>query len=280
MVRGKNAMEIKELFREIKKFSSENQGSSNYFKEDYFIQGENEKEYAPFTYLKKTISWPESINDLLKKGFALNSYAFFGSIPFLNWYETKFARKLSDSGNPKITIVKLMDNKSIISAIEKANDAYSVFREQKIILNGKNLPTQLGEWYARIIFGLFQKKSASQRGFDFKIGDKTVEVKVHWADSSSPKGVKLKRSLIALSEFCIIIYLANNFMIREICFLDSPFIIRKFGAKSQTIFLKDSDISDYFYGKSKKHKDKIVNPVALLKFSTPTFALKMADIIQ
>lgn len=278
--RNRKIMEINELFREIKKFSAENQGSSNYFKEEYFIEGENEGEYAPFSYLKKNLKDFDSISPLLKQGFVLHSLAFFGSPRFLTWYESKFARKLSEAGNPKITIVRQLDNKAIFAAIEKVHAAYSVLREQQILLNGKNLPVQLGEWYARTIFGLFQKKSASQRGFDFKLGDKTVEVKVHWADSSSPKGVKLKRSLVNLSDYCIIIYIAKNFMIREICFLDSSFILRKYGVKAQTIFLKDSDISDYFFSKSKKHDDKIVNPIALLKFSNPTFALKMSDRFQ
>jgi hypothetical protein len=173
-----------------------------------------------------------------------------------------------------------LDNKAIFSAIEKVNDAYTVLRDQQILLNGKNLPVQLGEWYARVIFGLYQKKSASQKGFDFKFNDKTVEVKVHWADSSSPKGVKLKRSMVSLSEYCIMIYMAKNLMIREICLLDSQFILRKYGARAQTIFLKDSDISDYFFSKSKKHDDKVVNPMALLKYSSPTFAVKMADRFQ
>lgn len=273
-------MELTELFKEIKKFSNENQGSSNYFKEEYFIEGEKEGEYAPFSYLKKNLSGLESVSQLLKQGFVLHSFSFFGSSQFLKWYESKFVRKLGEAGTPKITIIRQLDNKAIFAAIEKVNEAYAVLRDQQILLNGKNLPVQLGEWYARIIFGLFQKKSASQRGFDFKLGDKTVEVKVHWADLSSPKGVKLKRSLVNLSDYCIIIYIAKNFMIREICFLDSAFILRKYGAKAQTIFLKDTDISDYFFSRSKKHDDKIVNPIALLKFSSPTFALKMTDRFQ
>ncbi len=273
-------MELNELFREIKKFSNENQGSSNYFKEEYFVEGEKENEFAPFSYLQKNLNGLESPNQLLKQGFLLHSYSFFGSPQFLNWYESKFARKLSEAGSPKITLLRQMDNKVIFSAVEKVNEAYNVLRDQQILLNGKNLPVQLGEWYARVIFGLYQKKSASQKGFDFKLNDKTVEVKVHWADSSSPKGVKLKRSMVSLSEYCILIYIAKNLMIREICLLDSQFILRKYGARAQTIFLKDSDISDYFFSKSNKHDDKIVNKLALLKFSNPTFAVKVADRFQ
>jgi len=150
-------------------------------------------------------------------------------------------------------------------------------RNKNIILNGKNLPTQIGEWYARCIFGLIQKKSASQRGFDFKQDGYQVEVKVHCGDTSSPKGVKIKRSLLQLSRYLVLIYLSNNFMIREVCFLDSDFVLRKFSTKGHTIFLKDQDLKDYFFSKSSKHDDKVKNPTALLKFSKPTFALKIAD---
>ena len=50
-------------------------------------------------------------------------------------------------------------------------------RKEQIILNGKNLPIQLGEWYAKNIFGLRQEKSSSQRGFDFYLGENRIEVK-------------------------------------------------------------------------------------------------------
>ena len=62
-------------------------------------------------------------------------------------------------------------------------------------MNGKNLPVQLGEWYAKAVLGLYQKKSSSQRGFDFFTDEgKKVEVTIHWQDQTSPKGVKLKKS--------------------------------------------------------------------------------------
>lgn len=147
-------------------------------------------------------------------------------------------------------------------------------------MNGKNLPVQLGEWYGKCIFGLNQIKSTSQRGFDFFLGNDRVEIKVHWSDQSSPKGVKLKKSLIGLSQFTIIIYLSRNFMIREICFLDSGFIQRKFSGKGHTMFLKDLDISPYFFSQSDKHVDKVANSTALLKYANPNFAMKIAEKFQ
>jgi PBP1b-binding outer membrane lipoprotein LpoB len=83
--------------------------------------------------------------------------------------------------------------------------------------------------------------------------------------------------MIELSEFCIIIYIARNFMIRELCFLDSDFIKRKFSGKGHVVFLKEVDISDYFFSKSEKHIDKVVNSSALLKYSSPTLAMKLAE---
>jgi hypothetical protein len=106
---------------------------------------------------------------------------------------------------------------------------------------------------------------------------KVVEVKVHWHDSTSPKGVKIKKSLAELSDYCIIMYVAKNFTIRDILFLDSEFILRKFDTKGHTIFLKDQDVASYFFSKSDKHFDKVVNKTALLKFASPTLALKLED---
>ena len=72
-------------------------------------------------------------------------------------------------------------------------------------------------------------------------------------------------------------YVAKNFMLRDILLLDSDFVIRKFAGKGHTIFLKDTDIQTYFFSRSNKHYDKIVNRAALMKFSSPGFAIKVDD---
>jgi enoyl-[acyl-carrier-protein] reductase (NADH) len=106
---------------------------------------------------------------------------------------------------------------------------------------------------------------------------KRVEIQVEWSDASSPKGVKIKKTLVDLSDYCIIIYVAKNFMIREVCFLDSEYVSRKFSNKGHTIFLKDSDVSSYFFSKSSKHFDKIINPITFLKYSSPNLAMKLSE---
>lgn len=266
-----------QVFQETHRFSQEVHGSSNYDQDEFFVANDAQGEYAPLSFLVKKINAITGPEDLVKIGFVCDSYDLVGDEPFETWFEKQFAKKLKRRVAKKINILHLPDNKNIFDAIEQVNESYEVLRQSRILLNGKNLPVQLGEWYTKCIFGLQQRRSTSQRGFDFYIDDRRVEVKVHWKDQSSPKGVKLRKSLVELANYCIIIYVARNFMIREICFLDSDFVIRKFAGKGHTIFLKDSDVSPYFFSKSTKHLDKVVNSSALLKYASPTLALKIAE---
>lgn len=270
-------MNTQQLFKEIEAFSSTSHGSTDYHKEKVFVQGQNPEHFAPLSYLAKKLDFIDGTQSLSAEGFVFDSYDLFGSNEFQKWFEFQFSRKLTSSLSKEVSLLHLPDNKSIFNAIEQVHSGYKVLKESQILLNGKNLPVQLGEWYAKSIFGLKQNKSPSQRGFDFYIDGKRVEVKVHWADSSSPKGVKLRKSLLELSHFCIIMYISRNFMIREICFLDSDFILRKFATKGHTIFLKDSDVLTYFFSKSNKHVDKVANKSALLKYAAPAFAMNIAD---
>ncbi|PIP95221.1 MAG: hypothetical protein COW00_13805 [Bdellovibrio sp. CG12_big_fil_rev_8_21_14_0_65_39_13] len=270
-------MDLKRLFEEISVFSKEKHGSTDYYKEELFVMGESENEFAPLKYLIKKLDFLQSDADLKSQGFVCDSYDLYDLNSFDKWYEYQFSQKLKRSFAKNISLLLLPNNKAIFDAVELAHKSYDVLKKQNILLNSKNLPVQLGEWYSKCIFGLNQTKSASQRGFDFYIGDKRVEIKVSWNDVTSPKGVKIRKSLVDLSDYCIIMYIGRNFMIREICFLDSDFVARKFGGKGHTVFLKDSDVSQYFFSQSTKHVDKVSNPVSLLKFSSPTFAMKIAE---
>lgn len=266
-----------DLYQEIKVFSGETHGSSDYDKETIFVKGEEKAHYAPLKYLCKKIDGLAQKENLLKIGFVSDALDLYDQPEFMEWFEHQFNRKLKRSEAKKIVIIYIPDNKKIFDAIELVNKSYEILRAEHIILNNKNLPVQLGEWYAKCVFGLDQLKSTSQRGFDFLLEGKRVEIKVEWGDASSPKGVKLRKSLADLSDYCIIVYVAKNFRIRDICFLDSNFVVRKFSSKGHTIFLKDSDVDHYFFSKSLKHADKVANPTALLKYSTPQFAMKISE---
>jgi len=270
-------MKLEEVYQEIEAFSKETHGSTDYDKDVYFVKGENETEFAPFDFLQKKVSSVTSMDSLLGAGFVCDSYDLFGETHFMKWFEKQFSRKLTRAASKKIRIVHEPDSRVIFDAVESVNTVYNILREQKILGNGKNLPVQLGEWYAKIIFGLSCIKSTSQRGFDFYRNGKRVEVKVHWSDHSSPKGVKVRKSLVDLSDYTILMYIARNFMVREICFLDSNFVIRKFSNKGHTLFLKDSDVQNYFFSKSDKHMDKVVNKSALMKYASPVLAMKLAE---
>ncbi|MBC7711740.1 MAG: hypothetical protein H7177_00275 [Rhizobacter sp.] len=272
-------MDIQKLSEEITLFSSTTHGSSDYDKDEYFIMSDDRKEFAPFKYLQKKLPEYKDINSLLRVGFVYDSFELSNNEAFQVWFEKQFSKKLLRRDAKKISIVYTPNNKMILDQIGLINKSYEVLAQEQILLNGKNLPTQLGEWYAKCIFGLKQVKSTSQRGFDFVMGEegKRVEIQVEWSDASSPKGVKIKKTLVDLSDYCIIIYVAKNFMIREVCFLDSEYVSRKFSNKGHTIFLKDSDVSSYFFSKSSKHFDKIINPITFLKYASPNLAMKLSE---
>lgn len=266
------------VYELAQKFSGSTHGSTDYDKDFVFVRGSNDKEYVPYSYLQKELPEVDHINKLKAVGFVYSSYDFLEINDFDEWYQLQFNKRLSSKVMKNIGILHLPDQKSIFDTVEVVHQTFQILKDHRVLMNGKNLPIQLGEWYSKIIFGLHQIKSSSQRGFDFKTADgKIVEVKVHWHDSTSPKGVKIKKSLAELSDYCIIMYVAKNFTIRDILLLDSEFILRKFDTKGHTIFLKDQDVAGYFFSKSDKHFDKVVNKTALLKFASPTLAMKLED---
>ncbi len=266
------------VFELAQKFSGSTHGSSDYDKDAIFVRGHHDNEYVPLSYLQKEMPELDSINRLKSEGFVFSSYDFLELNEFDHWFLNQFNKRLSSKVMKNIGILHFPDQKAIFDTVEVVHQTFQILKEHKVLMNGKNLPIQLGEWYSKIIFGLHQIKSSSQRGFDFKTENgKVVEVKVHWHDSTSPKGVKIKKSLAELSDYCIIMYISKNFTIRDILFLDSEFILRKFDSKGHTIFLKDQDVAGYFFSKSDKHFDKVANKTALMKFASPTLALKLED---
>lgn len=266
------------VFEVAQKFSAQPHGSSDYDKDGIFVMGSTDHEYVPLSYLQKEIPEIEGLSDLKSVGFVFSSYDYLEIGEFDKWYQDRFNKRLSSKTMKSVGILHYPDHKTIFDTVEVVHQTFQILHDHKVLMNGKNLPVQLGEWYAKIIFGLHQMKSASQRGFDFRTeGGKTVEVKVHWHDATSPKGVKIKKSLAELSDYCIIMYVAKNFTIRDILFLDSEFILRKFDTKGHTIFLKDQDVAGYFFSKSDKHYDKVANKTALLQFASPTLAMKIEE---
>jgi hypothetical protein len=261
-----------------KEFQTQAHGSSDFWKDEVFIRGENDNEFLPISFAKKHNEKIKTNEDLQAEGYVFSSLDFLELKGFDTWYEKLFNKKLSQKSKKEIGILHLPDTEDIFKAVEIVNQVYQIMKDHKVLVNGKNLPIQLGEWYAKTILGLKQIKSSSQRGFDFFSNEgKKVEVKIHWQDITSPKGVKLKKSLVDMSDYTVIMYVAKNFMVRDILLLDSDFVIRKFGGKGHTIFLKDTDVAGYFFSRSDKHYDKIANKRALLQFASPKLAMKIDE---
>jgi hypothetical protein len=270
---------LENLIKETaKEFTSGSHGNSDFWKEEIFVRGENDNEFAPLAYIQKKNENIKTIGDLQAEGYVYSSLDFLELQNFESWYSKQFNKTLDAKTKKTIGIIHRPDTKKIFEAVEIVDQVYQILKDHKVVVNGKNLPIQLGEWYAKVILGLKQIKSSSQRGFDFHTDEgKKVEVKIHWQDQTSPKGVKLKKSLVELSDYTVIMYVAKNFMLRDILLLDSDFVTRKFGGKGHTIFLKDSDVAGYFFSKSDKHYSKIKNKSSLLKFSTPSLAMKIDE---
>lgn len=272
---------MKNLIEEMtKEFSSQSHGSSDYWKDTIFVRGENDDSFVPMSYVqkKKPNNKEVTLTSLQADGYVYSSLDFLELKGFEKWYQNQFNKKLTLKTKKSIGIVHLPNTNKIFEAVEIVNQVYQIMKDYKVLVNGKNLPIQLGEWYGKTVFGLKQIKSSSQRGFDFFMDDgKKVEVKIHWQDVTSPKGVKLKKSLVEMSDYTIIMYVAKNFMIRDILLLDSDFVIRKFAGKGHTIFLKDGDVSGYFFSKSDKHYSRIVNKKALMQFASPNLAMKIDE---
>jgi len=270
-------MNLELVLKEIEEFSSTTHGSSDYDTETCFVVSKNRKDMAPLRYLKKKFPEIEGAEILLRLGMCIEVFDFVEDQNFVNWYEKQFGKKLLKPHAKKVQLLVIYEDQAVLTDLGKIHDGYETLRHHLIMMNGKNMPTQFGEWLAKGVFGLAQKKSTSQRGFDFVLGDKRVEIKVHHGSQSSPKGVKLKKSLIELSDFCIVIYLTDDFKIRELCFLDSEYVSRKFSGKGHTIFLKDSDVGQYIFSRSNKHYDKVLNGHLLLKYSTAQMAVKLSE---
>ena len=181
----------------VEEFSQGAHGNTDYYKDTVFILGATNECFAPLGFILKS-SDELTLTSLQKEGYVLESLELIDVTEFKPWFEGQFSRKLTRKAQREISILHHPDNKMIFDTIETINRCYETLRSTRIMLNSEKLPTQVGEWYCKCIFGLKQKKSSSQRGFDFYFGDKRVEVKVHWGDVSSPKGVKLRKSLVAM----------------------------------------------------------------------------------
>lgn len=269
------------IFALAKEFSASSHGSSAYDADQIFVMGADSLSYVPLSFITRKYPEITEMSHLQSKDFVYSSSDFLDSENFQNWYKNQFGKKLSAKQGHHIGILHLPNESLIKSTVNQISDCFSLLRQQYIINNGKNMPVQLAEWYAKMIFGLKQVKSSSQRGFDFfNLEQKRVEVMVDWNDRSSPKGAKLKKSLVELSDYCIVVYINSSFLIRDLVYLDSNYILRKYSDKGHTIFLKDSSIADYFFSASIKHHNKIISKSALINFASLQLKAKLDSMSQ
>ena len=258
----------------ITQYNKKKHGDSDHSKSEIFVASNSQ--FVPLSFLKgkKAIS---SLADLGKQGFVHTTLEIFGDEQFKPWFENQYSKKLTASTSKNIGIYYAPNANEIFDAVEKISECYQTLKENFILLNGKKLPVQFGEWMTKVIFGLHQERSTAQRGFDFKLDGQQVEVFVSWGDRSNPKGVKLKKSAMNLCEKVVIMYLSDDLKIRDLCLLDSSYILRKFGGKGHTIFLKEKEIQQYLFSQSSKNFKVVVQPSFLLRYATPMLAANISE---
>ena len=264
------------LQKYIQDYNTKKHGNSDHFKQHQYVVSEGD--YAPLSVFFKNENM--NLDDVLNLGYAHSSIEVFPNESFEKWYKGQYSKDISPSLRKKIAVYYPPKQLEIFNAVEKISECYKVFRDHDVLINRKKLPVQLGEWYAKIIFGLEQNKSTSQRGFDFYLDGKRIEVQVSWGDKSNIKGIKFRKSLVEMSEYCILVFLSDNLMVRDICFLDSEFVLRKFGSKGHFIFLKEMEIRQYNFSQSNKQQDKVKNIPAMLRFAGPVFAMRASEIFK
>ncbi len=86
-------MDIQKLNEEIRLFSSETHGSTDYDKEENFVIGDSPSEFAPMRYLQKKFPEFKEINDILKLGYV------FDSLDLSNNEWTHFSSKTGLAGD-------------------------------------------------------------------------------------------------------------------------------------------------------------------------------------
>jgi hypothetical protein len=263
----------------INEFNQKIHDGAKHGEDDYFVQAGDDLLYAPLNYLKKKCPSLKSEADLLKLGFFFGPQDLHTESQFVLWYEKRFQRPLTPSIQKKAQFLFPAIQEEILHPLQVINQQFELLKKQRILTNSKDLPTQFGEWLTKSIFGLKHRKSMSQqRGFDFEWQDKKVEVFVYWKlksqTQSSLKGLKIKKTDLHLYDICILVYLTPDFLIKDLCFLDSSYIQRKFASKGHSLFIQEEEIQMYFFTRSSKHYDKIINEKTLLTFASSSFLSK------
>jgi hypothetical protein len=274
-------MEDQQLQKLIEEFCQETHGSSNYNQETLFLAGVEPGQFVPINYLKKKTKNLELESQLVEQGYIYGNYEFWEKSDFREWYEQQFGHKLPIKATKTINFLYKNNTDLILHSIDKIHEIYLQLNDQKIIINSKNFPIQLGEWYVKSIFGLKQVKSTAQKGFDFLMDGDAVEIKVNWkihsSERPSPKGLKIKKSLVGLAQSCIFIFLSQDFRIKDLCLLQSDFLLKRFPTKGHTLFIKELEIAPFLLSRSDKYLVKLKNKKTLLLFSSPQLKQKLLN---
>ena len=106
------------VLEQISEFCKEPHGSTNYGKDDVYVQGKSTDEFAPLSFLVKKIEGLEKERDLLKSGFIYNSYDVDEDPKFATWYKGQFAKNMPSSLKKKSVVLYIPEHKNILDCIQ------------------------------------------------------------------------------------------------------------------------------------------------------------------
>ncbi len=137
---------MKNLIEEaVKEFCTSSHGSTDYWKEEVYVRGVDDDSFIPLANLIKKHEEVKSIGNLQTEGYVYSSLAFLEMKSFDSWYQKQFNKKLTQKAKKSIGIIHFPDRTEIFKAVEIVDQVYQILKDHKVLVNGKNLPVQLGE---------------------------------------------------------------------------------------------------------------------------------------
>jgi hypothetical protein len=99
-------------------------------------------------------------------------------------------------------------------ALKRYFDALKSLYDEKILVNKQSFTNQIGEWLVESIFDGKRAENAIQKGWDVKVGDKTIQVKTHSkAETNGARQTTITKSSLENVHELIIIVFSSNYRI-------------------------------------------------------------------
>lgn len=119
-------------------------------------------------------------------------------------------------------------------ALKRYFDALKSLYDEKILVNKQSFTNQIGEWLVESIFDGKRAENAIQKGWDVKVGDKTIQVKTHSkAETNGARHTAIKKSTLENVDELIIIEFSSAYKIDAIFIIPTEEAIKHIEFKNK-----------------------------------------------